>query len=201
MYKSDDKVILFDGDVCRFKMYEGDVGGEFNWTVEPDGSLKVGHGDVVSTVEFGDAQIHIEFKNADMPDKEGQAKSNSGVFIHGIYEVQILDSYGLPHPLREDDCGAMYKMYPPLTDACLPPEEWQSYDIFFRAPRFAPDGSQKEPARVTVMQNGMMIHNNVDLSRATGGGMGSVPTGRGPLLLQDHGDPVSFRNIWLIPIE
>jgi hypothetical protein len=132
-----------------------------------------------------------------MPEATGQGKGNSGVYIHGCYEIQVLDSYGIKAP-NEGDCGALYSMYAPITNACKPAEEWQSYNIIIRAPRFNDAGGIEEFARMTVIQNGLPIQNNVILKRATPGGLSDKPVKKGPLILQDHGNKVSFRNVWLI---
>ena len=141
--------------------------------------MTVNHDCLVSEFEFSDAFLHLEFKIPDMPDATGQSKGNSGVYLHGCYEVQVLDSYGLGIP-ASNDCGAVYEMYPPLFNACKPAEEWQSYDIILRAPRYDEGGSVTEDGRLTLLQNGISIHNNVILSRATPGG---VTTDRCPKAL------------------
>lgn len=153
-------------------------------------------GDVVSKGTFGDALVHVEFRLPSMPEAEGQGKGNSGVYLQGRYEVQVLDSYGLEPGLG--DCGALYGQKVPDTNASRPPERWQTYDIEFRAPRLDAEGTRREPARVTVWQNGIRIHDDVALDGPTAGAMeGEVA--QGPLLLQDHGNPVRYRNVWVLP--
>jgi len=193
------KIILFDG--TSTEMWTKRDGSPIAWTIE-DGVLTVGRdpgeftSDIVSTVKYGDAHIHVEWREPDMPDAIGQDKGNSGVYIHGAYELQVLDCYGLGK-LADNECGAIYSVYPPLTNACKPAMEWQTYDIYFRAPRFNEDGSVKENARATILQNGICIQNNIDLYTTTPGGVTEQKLAEGPLLLQDHLNPVSFRNIWI----
>ena len=119
----------------------------------------------------------------------------SGVYIHGCYELQVLDSFGKEEP-QNDDCGGIYQNYKPRVNACKPALEWQTYDIIFRAPRFE-NGNMTEAARATILQNGTVIHNNLILHRATPGGVTEHTVAEGPLMLQDHGNPVKFRNIWI----
>jgi hypothetical protein len=172
--------------------------GPARWKVA-GGTMQVvpGAGHIVSRELLLDHQLHIEFSTPYMPQAKGQARANSGVYIQGRYELQVLDSYGLDP--RDDDCGAIYKIAAPLRNACRKPEEWQTYDIAFRAPRFDPSGTEIEKGRVTVFQNGILIQNNLELSRATGGGWDSNVGAPGPLLLQDHGSLVRYRNIWTLP--
>lgn len=153
-------------------------------------------GDAVSEFVFGDAQIHLEFMTP-IEGGSGQDRGNSGVYIHGRYEVQILDSHrGQTYP--DGQCGAIYGQHAPRVNACRPQGEWQSYDIFFRAPRFE-NGKKVKNAVVTVIHNGVLIHDHVEVT-PTGGAVGKEELERGPLLLQDHGHEVRFRNIWARPL-
>lgn len=191
---SHEKVILFSGS--GFKNWKGRGGEAVTWDIDGE-AMTVVRGDIISDEEYSDAFIHVEFKIPDMPDETGQGKGNSGVYIHGCYEIQVLDSYERQKP-DNSDCGAVYNMYAPVMNACKPAEQWQSYDIMIRAPRFNDDGEVADYAGLTLLQNGLPVHNNVILKRVTPGGISDKVLKQGPLLLQDHGNRVSFRNIWLI---
>ena len=193
-----EKVYLFDGtDLSGWKSRWS--GNTPDWKVE-DGIATVGHEDIVSDYQFSDAHIHVEFRIPDMPDCTGQAKGNSGVYVHGCYEIQVLDSYGIENP-RNDDCSGIYSIQAPLCNACLPAEEWQTYDIIFRAPRFNQYGEIAEDGRITLLQNGIVVHNNFILPSVTPGGITeNRRVAKGPLMLQDHGNTVSFRNVWVMPL-
>jgi len=191
------KHILFDGtDLSQFTTRKG---APATWAVE-DGVMTVTTRDIVSKLEFGDAHIHVEWREPDMPDKRGQEKGNSGVYVQGCYEVQVLDSYGKDY-LRTDDCGGIYSIAAPRVNACKPALEWQTYDIYLRAARLDEEGNVQEYARVTILQNGQVIHNNLELPSNTPGGVYEKIVARGPLMLQDHNDPVSFRNIWVETLD
>lgn len=193
-----EKVYLFDGtDLSGWKSRWS--GNTPDWKVE-DGIATVGHEDIVSDYQFSDAHIHVEFIIPDMPDCTGQAKGNSGVYVHGCYEIQVLDSYGIENP-HNDDCSGIYSIQAPLCNACLPAEEWQTYDIIFRAPRFNQYGEIAEDGRITLLQNGIVVHNNFILPSVTPGGITeNRRVAKGPLMLQDHGNAVSFRNVWVMPL-
>ena len=196
MYE-DKKIILFDG--TSLDGWAKRDGTPADWIIE-DGIMTVDHGDIVSKVTYGDALLHVEFREPDMPEEKGQGKGNSGVYVHGCYEIQVLDSYGVAKP-TDGDCSAIYNMYAPLTNACKPAMEWQTYDILIRAPRFGLLGKVKENGIISVFQNGLPVHNNAVLPRATPGGVTDKPVAEGPLMLQDHGNPVSFRNIWVLKLD
>ena len=193
-----EKVILFDGKNLDAFVRQKD-GAPAEWTVK-DGVMTVTSDNIVSKYEYGDAHIHVEFRIPDMPEEQGQNKGNSGVYIQGCYELQVLDSYGVKAP-RIDDCGAIYSICPPLTNASLAPLEWQVYDIYLKAAVVGDDGTVKENAVVTIVQNGQVIHNNLTLPSNTPGGVYEHVVSKGPLLLQDHGCPVSFRNVWVQPLN
>jgi hypothetical protein len=158
-----------------------------------------GTGDIMTKETFTDFFLHLEFRCPDMPEAKGQAKGNSGVFLQGRYEIQVLDSYGINIP-GKGDCGAIYNQFAPLVNACKPPMEWQTYDVIFRAPRVDDDGQVVEPVRLTALQNGLVIQNNVELSINPNMQDAGTP---GPLRLQDHGNLVAYRNIWAVhlPLE
>ena len=190
--------VLFNGrDVSNWTSVDG---GEPGWSVE-DGILQVvpRSGNIVHTEPLTDFYMHLEFRCPDMPEATGQAKGNSGVFLHGLYEIQVLDSSGINIP-GTGDCGAFYDQSAPLVNACRPAMEWQTYDICFRAPRLDETGEMSAHARATVLQNGIVIQNNVEISGPTGSASNKPVETSGPLLLQDHGDRVAYRNIWAVPL-
>jgi hypothetical protein len=190
-------VVLFNGkDVSNWTTRKGDPAG---WSAEA-GVLHVvpKTGDIMTRERFTDFFLHLEFRCPDMPEAKGQAKANSGIYLQGRYEIQVLVSYGLGIP-GLGDCGAIYNQFAPLVNACKPAMEWQSYDVAFRAPRT--EGEKViENTRITLLHNGLVIHNNVILPGVTGGAFDLKVWEPGPLLLQDHGNLVCFRNVWLVPL-
>jgi serine/threonine protein kinase/lysophospholipase L1-like esterase len=185
-------VVLFDGKSLP-NWVSRRTGGPADWKVLDDGALEVGAGDIYTQQTFGpDYQLHVEFWVPLMENKSGQARGNSGVFLQGRFEVQILDSFGTPKP-NVGDCGALYGLIAPSKNACERPEQWQSFDITFHAPRPGKAG------RVTVVLNGTTIIDNGEFDRAFPGGLDKMTTGPGPILLQSHGAKVRFRNLWLLP--
>ena len=176
-------MVLFDGQA-------GESWENFEWPVV-DGAMQVGKGNVKTKEKLNDFRLHLEFRTPYMPAATGQARGNSGVYLQGKYEVQVLDSFGL-YPLKDNDCSGIYRVKAPLLNACLPPMEWQTYDITYRA----------SGPTVTVSLNGSVVINEAKIpaelvESGTGGGDPSA----GFLLLQDHGNPVQFRNIWVQPFE
>jgi hypothetical protein len=189
--------VLFDGkDLSAWLARNGGAAG---WKVR-GGYMEVvpGSGDILTKQTFGDFQLHLEFWLPYMPTARGQERANSGVYLHGRYEVQILDSYGLQS--NDDDCGAIYKVAAPLVNACKKPQVWQKYDVAFRAPRFDAGGRLTEKPRVTVFQNGVLVQNNLEIPTTTRGALDPGVSRSGPLLLQDHGNRVRYRNIWIVPV-
>jgi len=193
-----DAVVLFNGkDLSNWHTRKGEPAG---WEVSKGVMTVVrGTGDIVTDQKFTDFMLHLEWMEPDMPEAKGQAKGNSGVYLQGRYEIQVLDSYGIEVPGR-GDCGAIYDQFAPLVNACKPALQWQTYDVVFRAARFDDSGKVVSQARVTVFQNGILIHNNVEVLGPTGGAMDANIREPGPLLLQDHGNPVKYRNVWIAPL-
>jgi hypothetical protein len=193
-----DAIILFDGkDLSKWTKTNGK--DEVKWTLR-DGGVMEGvksHGDIITKEKFdGKFKLHVEFRVPYEPGGAGQGRGNSGVYVQGRYEVQVLDSYGLKS--EKNDCGAIYEVAAPKVNACKAPTVWQTYDIEFTAPKFE-NGKKTEPARMTVSHNGIVIHDNVPIPvDNTRAGLGGDPSTPGPILLQDHGHPVQYRNVWLV---
>ena len=190
-------VVLFDGkDFSKWVTRDGK--GEVKWTLK-DGVMEgvKGHGDIITKDKFdGSFKLHVEFRVPYEPGAGGQGRGNSGVYLQGRYEVQVLDSYGLKS--GKNDCGAIYNVAAPKENACKAPTVWQAYDIEFTAPKYE-NGKKTEPAKVSVSHNGIVIHENVPIPvDNTTSGLGGDPATPGPILLQDHGHPVQYRNIWLL---
>lgn len=192
-----EKVVLFDG--ANLDNFVAQGGGEIVWEIK-DGVATAARNSIVSKYEYGDAHIHVEFRIPYMPDMVGQNRGNSGVYIQGCYELQVLDSYGIDDP-KIHDCAAIYNYAAPITNACIAPEEWQSYDIILKAAKLNDDGTIADPAVITVLQNGIVVHNNLTLPHHTPGGVNLCVVEKGPLMLQYHSCPVSFRNIWIQPLD
>lgn len=192
-------IVLFDG--TGLDAWVGRDGkSPPTWELVQGGAMQVKKGDLITRQAFdGHFKLHVEFRVPYMPEAAGQGRGNSGVYLQGRYEVQVLDSYGLKS--QDNDCGGIYKVATPRVNACKAPTVWQSYDIDFQAPVFE-GGKRVKPARISVLHNGVPIHQDVEIPLDnTVSGMGGDPSKPGPILLQDHGNPVQYRNIWLVPVK
>jgi hypothetical protein len=191
-----DAIILFDGkDLTQWRGQQGDA----RWRLE-DGAMVVnGTGNLFTRQEFGDCQLHLEWATPAQVEGDSQGRGNSGVYLQGRYEIQILDSHQNPTS-PDGQAGAFYGHNPPLVNASRPPGEWQVYDIIFRAPKQAPDGSVT-PGSFTVLHNGVLIQDHIPIpGEPTAAAPFRGIVEKGPLMLQDHGNPVRFRNIWVRPL-
>lgn len=160
--------------------------------ITKDGLLEVG---TRTKQSFGSFQLHLEFRTPFMPTASGQARGNSGVYIQDTYEFQVLDSFGLEG--KDNECGGLYSIKAPRLNMCYPPLSWQTYDFDYTAPKFDADGKKTANARVTLKHNGVLIYDDFELPMQTPGGRGKEgPTG--PIALQDHGNPVNYRNVWVV---
>lgn len=201
-----DAIVLFDGR--NLDAWEPARTGAPGWKIE-DGAMVVvpqpTPSDQRTKQAFGDVQLHLEFREPAVVTGSGQSRGNSGVFFMGLYELQILDSVSNPTYVNGQN-AAVYKEHAPLVNASRPPGEWQTYDVVFVAPRFAPDGALLRPARLTAFHNGVLVQHDVVLTGPTPNGptfnRSTLPSyeahpAKLPLLLQDHRSPVAFRNIWV----
>lgn len=192
-----DAIVLFDGK--DLNEWTNASGGNAEWIVE-DGAMTVKPrtGIIKTKQKFGDFQLHIEWRTPSEVKGEGQGRGNSGIFMMGKYELQVLDSYESV-TYSNGQAGSMYKQSIPLVNACKGPGEWQTYDVIFMAPVFTEKGSLKSPARITVLHNGILVQNGFELRGPTE--YNRIPLysthGKESLELQDHGNPVSYRNIWV----
>ena len=193
-----DAIVLFSGgDLSQWEQTDGTPA---KWKVEGGAFTVVkGTGNLRTRRAFGDCQLHIEWRAPKKVEGEGQERGNSGVFLQGRYEVQVLDSYD-NRTFSNGQAASIYKQYIPLVNASRKPGEWQTYDIFYRAPRFAVDGTVKMPGYMTVVHNGVLVQDHVEIKGTT---VNSGPQSYSrhnptePLVLQDHSFPVSFRNVWI----
>lgn len=191
-----DAQVLFDGkDLAQWCRKDGSPAA---WTVENgDMVVKAKSGNIQTKRNFGDCQLHIEWCTPENVSDTGQLRSNSGVFLQSLYEVQILDSY-LNDTYWNGQAGSIYKQYAPLVNATKAPGQWNVYDIIYTAPRFNADGSLLSAARTTVLQNGVLVQNNTTIKGTTFLEHPAYTAhGDAPIMLQDHGNAVRFRNIWI----
>ena len=194
-----DAVVLFDGtNLQHWITRDGRPSG--CQVIDREMVCRSGDGDAMTVQKFRDAQIHLEFKVPHMPNQKDQFRGNSGVYVNGSWEVQILDSYENP-TYPDGMLGAIYGFRPPLVNAARPPEQWQSYDITVRMPICDEEGTVVKPARMTVHLNGVLVQDNTELDRLGPGHTGKGLCDAGPLLFQDHGGPevttMKFRNVWI----
>ncbi|MCK4758525.1 MAG: DUF1080 domain-containing protein [Candidatus Aminicenantes bacterium] len=197
-----DAIVLFDGS--DLSQWSDSKGQPARWKVE-NGYVEVVKktGSIRTVRGFGDCQLHVEWSAPLPATGEGQGRGNSGVFLMATYEVQVLDCYK-NKTYADGMAAAVYGQYPPLVNACRPPGEWQTYDIVFRRPHFAEDGSLIRPARMTVFHNDILVQDNVELMGPTAWKkrvLYKAHADKLPLSLQDHGTPVRFRNIWIRELE
>ncbi len=204
--------ILFGGNAEDMSSNWQIKGKPATWLID-NGAMIASGPDAISTKElFADFQLHVEFRVPFMPDRKGQNRGNSGVFLQGRYEVQVLDSYGISVP-GSGDCGAIYTISAPLVNACKAPLQWQTYDIVYRSPRSSSDKHELlEPPRATVFLNGILVQNQTVIPSTTHAAKATpgVPAKSrqlppdwdtpGPITLQYHGCKVAFRNIWILPL-
>jgi hypothetical protein len=176
-------IVLFDGS---------NADAWSNGVVDARGFLTCG---TTSKQKFNDFTLHLEFLLCFKPGATGQRRSNSGVYLQGHYEVQVLDSFGMKGV--DNECGGIYQTSKPKLNMCFPPLQWQTYDIDFTAPKYDSSGKKTANGRVTVKHNGVLIQENVELPKMTMSGIPEAP-GPGPIYLQDHKNPVYYRNIWLV---
>jgi len=198
----EDAVVLFDG--TGLEAWKHPDTSSTEWTVR-NGYVEVepGTGDLQTKKDFGDVQLHLEFSTPEDNENIAQGRGNSGVFLMGRYEVQILDSHQ-NETYPDGQCAAIYSQYPPLANASRPPGQWQTYDIIFRRPHFRENGKVVKPAQITVFHNGVLVQDHVELTGPTAY-MERPPyeahENRLPLRLQDHGNRVQYRNIWVRDLE
>lgn len=190
-----DAIVLFDGkDLSHWK---GSSGGEAKWKVEDGVATVNGTGEILTQEEFGDVQLHVEWAAPSEVKGNGQERGNSGIYLQGRYEIQVLDSYQNPTYFN-GQAGAFYGNAAPLVNASRKPGEWQSYDIVFHAPKPSVDGSSVSPGSFTVLHNGVLVQDHVPIKgEATTAAKFKGVAPQAPLILQDHHNPVRYRNIWI----
>jgi hypothetical protein len=192
-----DAIVLFDGK--NLAAWQGKDGNAPKWSLG-NGSVTVvkDAGDIRTKQVFGDCQLHVEFRTPEIVMGEGQGRGNSGIFLQESYELQVLDGYN-NKTYSNGQTASVYKQHIPLVNVCKKPGEWQMYDIIYTAPRFKEDGTLEKPAYLTVFQNGVLVQNHVELRGSTAyiGQPKYKKHGKAAIKLQDHGNMVSYRNIWI----
>ncbi|HET8735322.1 MAG TPA: DUF1080 domain-containing protein [Pricia sp.] len=196
-----DAIILFDGSNLDQWTSAKDTTAAAPWKVVDNQYFEVepGSGNIQTKMKFGDVQLHVEFSAPDKVESASQGRGNSGIFLQDRYELQILDSYQ-NRTYRNGQAGSIYKDHAPLVNAMRSPQEWNSYDIIYRAPRFKEDGRLDSPAKITVLHNGVLIQNDATINGNTYyTGLHNYPEAHGEdvISLQDHGNKTQFRNIWI----
>lgn len=192
-----DAIVLFNGkDLSKFR---GERSPEPKWNLENGVMETTPNGGIFSKEEFSDCQLHVEWASPSVVKGNGQGRGNSGVYLLGRYEIQVLDSYN-NKTYPNGQAGAFYGHNAPLVNACRKPGEWQSYDIIFHAPKPMPAGNP-QPGSFTVLHNGVLIQDHIPVGgEPTTAAPLKGPASKGPLYLQDHGNPVRFRNVWIRPL-
>ena len=195
-----DAIVLFNGENLDAWKSTKDSVVNAPWQINKDGSMTIvgGSGDIQTKQDFGDMQLHIEWQAPQVVEGEGQGRGNSGIFLQGLYEVQVLNSFE-NRTYSNGQATAIYKQSIPLANATKPTNEWQVYDIIYHQPEFGLDGEKTKSATVTILHNGVLVQDNTEIQGTTEyiGKPKNVAHGEGPIKLQDHGNPVSFRNIWV----
>lgn len=192
-----DAIVLFDGS--GFEQWESEKGGRAQWNIENEAMVvNAGTGNIQTKQKFTDFQLHIEWMIPTSIDGKGQARGNSGIFLQKRYEIQVLGSYNNKTYVN-GMAASVYKESIPLVNATRPQGKWQMYDIIYKAPQFDEDGNVESKARVTVLLNGVLVQNNFEIQGLTlyVGKHYYEAHGAAPLMLQDHHNPVHYRNIWI----
>lgn len=197
-----DAIVLFDGKNLDQWTSRNDPNQSAGWMVENDIlTVKPGTGDIQTKQQFENFQLHVEWKSPTVIKGDGQGRGNSGIFLQGLYEIQVLDNDNNPTYVN-GQAGSIYKQRPPLVEVRASEDKWHRYDIIYNAPRFNEDGMLIKKANVTVLHNGVLVQHNTPIEGTTEYiGLPKMEAhGAGPIVLQDHGDLVSFRNIWIRPL-